>query len=60
MRLNKGKCKVLYLGSNNHRNRENDPDSIYAEKHFKFCRLNANQGCVLVVMEADCILGCIS
>lgn len=60
MKLSKGKCKALYLGWNNARNGEIEPDSIYAEKHFEFCKLNMNQECVLVMMKADCILGCIS
>lgn len=49
-----------WLGWNNPRNREIEPDRIYAEKHFKFCKLSVNQECVLVMMKADCILGCIN
>lgn len=56
----KNKCKVLYLGWNISRHREIEPDSVYAEKHFELCKLNVNQECVVVMMKADCILGCVS
>lgn len=60
IRLNEGKCKVLYLGLNNARKRRAEPESICTEKLFELCTLNMNQECVPVVMKADCVLGFIS